>query len=424
MVIVLPSMYRIFIFFYLLSMRLAALWIPKARLWLSGRKGLLAEIREQLQEERRPVVWFHCASLGEFEQGRPLIQGVRQNHPGVCILLTFFSPSGYEACKQYEGADHIFYLPMDTPRNARQFIQYTSPVLAVFVKYEFWHYYLYYLKERQIPTLLVSGVFRKDQPFFRWYGGFWRNMLGAFSHLFVQDSHSYALLESLGLQDRATVSGDTRFDRVLEILEQGLKIPAAAAFAAGCKELIVAGSTWNEDEKELAHFIRSHPAIRFIIAPHELSRDHLNDIRSSFPSQMLYSEYVLIYHEKPADFQCLIIDNIGLLSRLYQYGSVTYVGGGFGGDGVHNVLEAAVWSKPVVFGPEYSKYREASELVEAGGGFSASNTLDLEECFNELLGDQEALDQAGRSAGSYIHSKAGATQKVIRYIQEKRLLTN
>ena len=220
------------------------------------------------------------------------------------------------------------------------------------------------------------------------------------------------------------MSGDTRFDRVLEILEQGLKIPAAAAFAAGCKELIVAGSTWNEDEKELAHFIRSHPAIRFIIAPHELSRDHLNDIRSSFPSQMLYSEYVLIYHEKPADFQCLIIDNIGLLSRLYQYGSVTYVGGGFGGDGVHNVLEAAVWSKPVVFGPEYSKYREASELVEAGGGFSASNTLDLEECFNELLGDQEALDQAGRSAGSYIHSKAGATQKVIRYIQEKRLLTN
>jgi 3-deoxy-D-manno-octulosonic-acid transferase len=418
-------MYRISIFLYLYAIRLASLWNPKARLWVLGRKEGIAEARRRFRDEQRTVVWFHCASLGEFEQGRPLIEQLRRRHPRICVLLTFFSPSGYEACKNYGGADHILYLPLDTPRNARCFIDACAPALAVFVKYEFWHYYLETLKTRHIPTLLVSAVFRENQPFFRWYGRFWRNMLGAFTQFFVQDTTSLDLLKGLGLGEKAIFSGDTRFDRVLEITEDGdgREILPAAAFSAG-GPLVVAGSTWSEDEKELAHFVRSHPEVRFILAPHEISKEHLREIRQRFPDHILYSEYAGVYAEKRVPAQCLIIDNIGMLSRLYQYATITYVGGGFGGDGVHNVLEAAVWGKPVVFGPVYDKYREATELVEAGGGLTASNTLELEKCFDRLLKDGADLEQAGRSARAYVENKTGATRRILEYIQEKRLLTN
>lgn len=428
-------MYRIFIFLYLFAIRLAALWNPKARTWLLGRKDGIPQLRRSLGSEQRTVVWFHCASLGEFEQGRPLIEQLRLRYPGVYILLTFFSPSGYEACKNYAGADHIAYLPMDTPGNARSFLDACSPSLAIFVKYEFWHYYLEALKTRQIPTLLVSAVFRDDQPFFRWYGRFWRNMLGSFSKIFVQDNRSLDLLKGLKLGDKAVFSGDTRFDRVLEITEDGARreIPPAAAFAAG-HTLIVAGSTWSEDEKELAHFVRAHPDVRFIIAPHEIGKEHLKEIRQRFPDHILYSEYEKTYlgtgatgassAERPRQAQCLIIDNIGLLSRLYQYGAITYVGGGFGGDGVHNVLEAAVWGKPVVYGPIYDKYREATELLESGGGLTASNTLELEHTFGRLLKDPGAREQAGNAARIYVERKTGATRCILEYIHEKRLLTS
>jgi 3-deoxy-D-manno-octulosonic-acid transferase len=446
-------MYRIFIFLYLCAIRLAALWNPKARLWVLGRKDWIAETSRHFKDEQRTVVWFHCASLGEFEQGRPLIEQLRQRYPGIYILLTFYSPSGYEACKDYQGADHISYLPIDTPANARRFIDICAPSLVVFVKYEFWHHYLEALKTRQIPTLLVSAVFRDNQPFFRWYGRFWRNMLGAFSQFFVQDNRSLDLLEGLGLGGKSIFSGDTRFDRVLEITEDraGRAIPPAAAFADG-GPLIVAGSTWSEDEKELAHFVRTHPGVRFILAPHEISKEHLREIRQRFPDHVLYSEYSRTYAEKTTRVsetatqatetanqttetinlatktttppQCLIIDNIGMLSRLYQYATITYVGGGFGGDGVHNVLEAAVWGKPVVFGPIYDKYREAIELLESGGGLTASSTLELEKNFDQLLKDKDSLERAGRAARAYVENKTGATRRILDYIQEKRLLTN
>jgi 3-deoxy-D-manno-octulosonic-acid transferase len=405
-------MYRAFIFLYPLFIRFASLWNPKAARWIKGRKGLPAALEEVFRDQIKPVVWFHCASLGEFEQGRPLIEGIRNAYPGTFILLTFFSPSGLEAAKDYSGADHICYLPMDGPHSAAHFIKTVKPVLAIFIKYEFWHYYLDQLRRGQIPTLLVSAVFREEQPFFRWYGGFWKKMLDAFTCIFVQDRASLTLLKDLG--QRVQLSGDTRFDRVLEI---GGTLPVAAAFAEGWT-VIVAGSTWDEDEKELAHFVRLHPNIRFIVAPHEISKDHIRSIQHSFPESIVYSEYT------GQHARCLIIDNIGMLSRLYQYASIAYVGGGFGGDGVHNVLEAAVWGKPVVFGPIYDKYREATELIAAGGGFTAENTLDLERCFRRLLDEPATLTQAGKSAGAYVRERAGATGRILAYIQEKRLLTS
>ncbi|TDW95795.1 3-deoxy-D-manno-octulosonic acid transferase [Dinghuibacter silviterrae] len=440
-------MYRTFIFLYPLFVRLASLWNPKARGWVRGRKGLLEDLESRFRGENRPVAWFHCASLGEFEQGRPLIEGLRKTHPGVCILLTFFSPSGLEISKKYTGADVICYLPMDGPRNARAFLQAVKPAIAVFVKYEFWHFYLSALRRTGVPTLLASAVFRADQPFFRWYGGFWRKMLGCFTRIFVQDQVSLELLAGLGLTDRIQWSGDTRFDRVLELtgaalpalagaasphdLAGGATLPAtaaphapaaarpldpalapAAAFS-GDGPVIVAGSTWDEDEKELVHFARTHPHIRFILAPHEISKEHIRAIQHAFPESVPYSTYTPGTHAR-----CLIIDNIGMLSRLYQLGTITFVGGGFGGDGVHNVLEAAVWGKPVVFGPIFDKYREATELIEAGGGFTVDNALALESCFRQLLDHPDTLAAAGQAARAYVEREAGATGRILSYIQE------
>ncbi len=413
-------MYRIFISLYPLFIRLAALWNPKAAKWVSGRKGLLEKIQGKLEQESRPIVWVHCSSLGEFEQGRPIIEQLKLRFPGICLVLTFFSPSGYETSQNYKGADHIFYLPSDSITHARQFLDLVHPTLTIFVKYDFWPNYLKQLKRSGIPTLLVSAAFRSGQPFFRWYGGFWRSMLETFSQVFVQDNDSKKLLETIGIRDKVVVSGDTRFDRVLEIIKNDTPIPEAADFALG-KPVIVAGSTWNEDEKELAHFIRVHPDIHFIIAPHEISKDHIREIRQLFPDCVLYSAYS---EETGAKSRCLIIDNIGMLSRLYQYGTIAYVGGGFAGDGVHNVLEPAAWGKPVVYGPIFDKYREAVELITVGGGFTATNTLDLEKCFNQLLDEPSRITAAGKAAGDYVREKAGATSRIVNYIQEKRLLTN
>lgn len=421
-------MYRIFTFLYPLFVRLAAPWNPKARSWLQGRKGLMENVKAAFRSENRAVVWFHCASLGEFEQGRPLIEGLRRRQPNVCVLLTFFSPSGLEASRGYAHADHVFYLPMDSPRNARLFIDAVRPTLAVFIKYEFWLYYLSGLQRRGVPTLLASAVFRADQPFFRWYGAFWRRMLRTYTAIFVQDKSSLKLIS--GLATAVFLSGDTRFDRVLE-LAPSLPVvtpfppesPLAplfakvTAFAAG-SPVIVAGSTWDEDEKELAHFVRTHPNIHFIIAPHELSKDHIHAIQSAFPESVPLSAWKQGRHAR-----CLIIDNIGMLSRLYQLGTITYVGGGFGGDGVHNVLEPAVWGKPVVFGPIFDKYREASELIQAGGAFSADNTLSLEQCFRRLLDDASVRAAAGQAARTYVERQAGATKKILEYIDTQRLLT-
>lgn len=415
-------------------------WNRKAKLWLEGRKGLIGRMGEALggvagrnaggaaAGAGSPVVWMHCSSLGEFEQGRPVLEALRRDAPHCRIVLTFFSPSGYESKKDYSGADHIFYLPLDSPGNARQFVELVNPDLVLWVKYDYWYYFLSELKKRGIPTLLISGIFRPDQPFFHWYGRLHRYMLECFTHLFVQTEASKMLLGRLRLTEQVSVSGDTRFDRVIEIAAGGGSLPVIEAFC-GDRPVIVAGSTWEEDEEELDHYANTHPELRFIIAPHEIGEDRLREVEGLFRHSVRYS--TLMREEAPKggvagwpEPNVLIIDNIGLLSRLYRYATITYVGGGFGDDGVHNVLEAAVYGKPVVFGPVIEKYIEAVELTESGGGLIIDSAIEAEKVFNRLLQNPEECGETGEASRNYVHSRKGATSRIIQYIQEKRLLTS
>jgi 3-deoxy-D-manno-octulosonic-acid transferase len=407
--------YNIFLLVYNVVIRVVALWNPKARLWLRGRKGGVSGLGPNPK-----LIWMHCASLGEFEQGRPLLEMIRKQYPDTRILLTFFSPSGYEVRKNYSGADHVAYLPMDSKKAAREFLDTVQPSLVLWVKYEYWYYFLLELKKRSIPTLLVSGIFRDDQPFFKWYGRLHRYMLESFSHFFVQTTDSKALLEKIGFAKNVTVSGDTRFDRVIEIAERFTAIPLVESFC-GTHPVIVAGSTWTEDEEELDHYANTNQHIRFIIAPHEVHEEHIKQIERLFKNTVRYSR--LETAGNAADKNVLIIDNVGMLSKLYKYATITYVGGGFGDDGVHNVLEAAVYGKPVVFGPEYDKYVEAEDLVDAGGGFPIENALELEQKLNSLLTDLVQYEASCAAARNYVYSKKGATESILQYVQEKRLLT-
>ena len=462
--------------FYKIGIRLVAPWNRKAKAWLEGRKGIFDRIRASFAEAcataeaeggtrpaagagaaaaaggagaaaggGKPVIWMHCSSLGEFEQGRPVIEGLRRQAPDARIVLTFFSPSGYTAKKDYTGADHIFYLPLDSPGNARQFIDLVRPTLVLWVKYDYWYYFLVELKKRNIPVLLVSGVFRADQPFFKWYGRLHRYMLECFTHLFVQTELSLTLLKKRRLSERVTVSGDTRFDRVIEIAEEGAPLPLIEAFC-GARPVIVAGSTWEEDEEELDHYANTHPEICFIVAPHEITETRLGEVERLFRHCVRYSVWAagrqgaggkagagqagrqgaglvtkvgLAAWPEP---NVLIIDNIGMLSRLYRYATITYVGGGFGDDGVHNVLEAAVYGKPVVFGPVIEKYIEAVELTESGGGIVIDSALEAEKVFDRLLHDRRECQEAGEASLTYVHSKKGATGQIIRYIMEQKML--
>lgn len=339
------------------------------------------------------------------------------------IILTFFSPSGYEVMKDYKGADHVFYLPMDSPANARRFLNTINPSLVLWVKYEYWFYYLKELKRRNIPTVLVSGIFRGNQPFFKWYGGIWRKMLGSFTYFFVQNEESKELLEAIGFTNNVSVNGDTRFDRVLEIANTFEPVPLIAEFC-GNSTVVVAGSTWEEDEIELLHFVKAHPEIKFIIAPHEIGAENLEDVKKEFPNSIFYSALQETTNDKPQTANVLIIDNIGILSRLYRYATICYVGGGFGDDGVHNVLEAAVYGKPVVFGPVYDKFDEATGLINAEGGVSINGPLKLEGVLNTLLNDETERKRRGEASKNYVLANAGASKKIIRFIQEKRLLTS
>ncbi len=333
--------------------------------------------------------------------------------------MTFFSPSGYEVRKDYAKADWIFYLPMDSYLHAKKFYDIVQPSLVVFVKYEFWFYYLNEAKRRNIPLLLVSGIFREDQPFFKWYGSFHKKMLKCFTYLFVQNETSAVLLNSIGFQNNVTVCGDTRFDRVIDIAEKFKPISSIENFI-GNHPVIVAGSTWTEDDEELDHFANTHPEIKFIIAPHVIEEERIQECLTLYKNSVLYSQ---ISNYKSQIHNVLIIDNIGMLSSLYKYATICYVGGGFGDDGVHNVLEAAVYNKPVVFGDEYDKYFEASELIDTGGAFDIENALEAEKIFTELLKEGEAYKQASINAGNYVKSKSGATEKIMNYLYEKRLLT-
>jgi 3-deoxy-D-manno-octulosonic-acid transferase len=415
--------YNIFLSLYSIAIRIASLWNPKAKKWLAGRKDVFASLNSRLPTIDSQLIWMHCASLGEFEQGRPLLEELRINNSALKIVLSFFSPSGYEVMKDYTGADHIFYLPMDSPANARNLINTLKPSLVLWVKYEYWFYYLDELKRRNIPVILVSGIFRKGQPFFKWYGGIWRKMLGCFTHYFVQNETSKELLGIIGIDQRVTVTGDTRFDRVIEIARNFEPVSFIDAFCNNCK-VIVAGSTWEEDEVELLHFVKAHPGIKFLIAPHETDKENIADVKKEFPNAICYSELGSPTMGDGPYTNVLVIDNIGMLSRLYKYATIAYVGGGFGVDGVHNVLEAAVYGIPVVFGPVYEKFDEATGLLEAGGGVSISGLLGLETVLNELLNDEAVGIKKGEAAKDFVYSNAGASAKIIRFIQENRLLTS
>lgn len=373
------------------------------------------------------LIWMHCASLGEFEQGRPVLESLKQQYPHITIVLTFFSASGYEVMKNYQGADRIYYLPMDSFSNAKRLVDALNPTLVLWVKYEFWYHYLHELKNRNIPVLLISGIFWSKHSFFKWYGKIWRQMLLCFTHLFVQNETSKDLLATIGFREKVSVTGDTRFDRVVQIAEQFEPLPLIEQFC-GDSRILVAGSTWEDDEAELTHYVKANPQIKFIIAPHEVGAENLKDVKKEFPDSIFYSAFINSQDQainEPAKIpHVLIIDNVGMLSRLYQYADVTYVGGGFGADGVHNVLEAAVYGKPVIYGPEYEKYSEAIGLVECGGGLVIENALELESTLNNLWDDEKLLAKAGTASKNYVYGNKGASEKISQFIQEKRLLTS
>lgn len=406
--------YTIFLKVYPVVIRIAALWNDKAKLWIKGRKNFPV-----FNSPESETIWMHCASLGEFEQGRPLLEKIRKEFPRYTIVITFFSPSGYEIEKNFTGADHIFYLPIDSASNAKRFIQLINPALVLWVKYEYWYHYLFELKNKNIPTLLISGAFRKDQPFFKWYGNFWNEMLDCFTYYFVQNSNSKILLATINIKN-VTVSGDTRFDRVISIAENFDDVPLIKEFC-GSSKVIVAGSTWEDDEAELIHYARTNTDIKFIIAPHEVDKENLADVKKEFKNSLFYSELNDLTIQNT---NIIIIDNVGMLSRLYKYAGITYVGGGFGDDGLHNILEAAVYGKPVIFGPVFEKNFEAEELISCGGAITIENALELEKVLNNLLNNPVELKKRSEAAKNYVYKNAGATKKIMEYIQENRLLTN
>lgn len=413
--------YNIFLVFLSFGLKLASLFNPKAKKWVVGRKDVFKRLSDTIPPGSQ-VVWMHCASLGEFEQGRPLFEKLKERYPGHKFLLTFFSPSGYEIRKNYSGADWVFYLPLDSKANAKRFLDIVNPSLVIFVKYEYWYYYLKTTSERQIPLILISALFRNNSVFFKWYGSLQRRMLGYFDKIFVQNETSRELLSKINLSDKVVVTGDTRFDRVIEIAENATSIALIEQFIGNHKALI-AGSTWPADEDVLKETFSSinNPSIKLILAPHEVHKDHIAAIQKSFTQAILYSE--LTIDKNRDEYNVLIIDNIGMLSRLYRYAFITYIGGGFG-KGIHNTLEAAVYGRPVIFGPVYHKFQEAKDLMETGGGFSIKSSVELTEVVTRLIKDEKVWIKSCQGSGNYVLSQRGATEKIVSFIQENRLLTN
>jgi 3-deoxy-D-manno-octulosonic-acid transferase len=417
--------YTTFLFLYYAALQLAALWNPKAKKWLDGRKNNLAEIANKLQGVNEKIIWMHCASLGEFEQGKPLLEQLKMQNENHKIVLTFFSPSGYEAAKNYTAADYIFYLPMDNYFAAKKFIDAVNPSLVLWVKYEYWYYYLKELKKRNIPVLLISGIFRSSQPFFKWYGGIWKEMLTYFNHFFVQNEASKKLLGSIGITKNITISGDTRFDRVIEVAQQQADLKIITAFCADAK-VMVAGSTWEDDEAILAAYAdETHHELKLIIVPHELDAAHIDSVKKIFKQSVCYTAIEKDPSLLQAITTCkvLIVDTIGLLSRLYSYGYINYIGGGFTNDGIHNILEAAVWGKPIIIGENYEKYFEAIDLIECGAAETISDTNQLKEVIATWLNNTDIYNKSSTEAKNYVYNNKGATKKIMEYIQVNRLLT-
>ena len=463
-------MYNIIIYIYLFGIAIASLFNKKVKKLWQGERQALSILRSKVKPDDK-YVWFHAASLGEFEQGRPIMERLRKEHPEYKILLTFFSPSGYEVRKNYEGADIICYLPIDTPFNARRFLRTVRPVMAFFIKYEFWYNYLHILKHRGIPTYSVSSIFRDGQIFFRWYGKQYGKVLKCFTHFFVQNEKSRELLASIGITN-VSISGDTRFDRVLEIKELAKKLEIVEAFvdsfrSAGVQEcrsadntssasnsstessnlstcqlvnsfteetnsstetsnlstrqlvnsstnttqkVFVAGSSWQPDEEIFIKYFNEHPDWKLIIAPHVIGESHLQQIMKQLDMPVV--RYTQTTPEEARNARCLIIDCFGLLSSIYNYGTVSYVGGGFG-VGIHNVLEAAVWNIPVIFGPNNERFAEAQALKANGGGIEITDYDSFATVMDGFIADEASLQKAGEAAGDYVKQNAGATDVVV-----------
>ncbi|GAB3163854.1 glycosyltransferase N-terminal domain-containing protein [Telluribacter humicola] len=401
-------------------MHIVAWFHPKARLWVQGRKGLLQRLADDLPVRigQQPVVWFHAASLGEFEQGRPVIEAFREQYPQYFILLTFFSPSGYEVRKNYALADYICYLPVDTPQNARRFVEITKPKFAFFIKYEFWYNYLRELRRKEVNILSFSAIFRPQQLFFKSYGNFYRDILRYFDHILVQNGESEALLRSIGLQ-QVTLAGDTRFDRVKQIAEAARELPEIAAFVKDSPCLVV-GSAWDADMQVLIPFLNSvQVPLKVIIAPHEIHNEEIERWRQQLTQPSLrYSAYVSDGGVAPEHTQCLFIDNVGMLSSLYRYGHLAYVGGAFG-TGLHNILEAATFGMPVFFGNrKYQKFQEAVDLIGMGGAQPVQNTEELRQYMQPLLQDYTLRQQKGETCRQYVLARTGATSQVMSEVEQ------
>ena len=405
-------LYTFFVYAYGRALSLAALFNHKAALWIEGRKNIFSKIEEVLKPNEKRI-WFHCASLGEFEQGRPLIEKIKKEKPEFKIFVTFFSPSGYEIRKNYPFADYIFYLPADTPSNTKRFLNLVKPEMVVFVKYEFWFNYFRQIKLMEIPLYLISGVFRKDQHFFKSWGGWFRNQLKSINYFFLQDEKSAQLLESIGFENQ-TVSGDTRFDRVSEILIEKGELPIIEKFKSGQK-LLCAGSSWPPDEEIILNYFQGKPELKLIIAPHDISKKHIEEIQSKF------SAFKIAIYSQSGDAkeihncQILIIDSIGLLNKIYRYAEIAYIGGGFG-VGIHNLLEPAVYGIPVLYGPNHKHFREALEMANGNGGFPIENKNDFKEIVNKLVTDKNFYETNAHAAGNYISSNTGATRMIFERI--------
>lgn len=420
-------LYDLGINLYRLLLHILAPFHAKARLWVQGRKNIFAKLQQALPQGSgcRPI-WFHFASLGEYEQGRSVMEAIRARYPQEKILVTFFSPSGYEIRKNSPLADYVFYLPSDTSRHARKFLDIVQPKVVVFTKYEYWYHYFKAIRQREIPLLQISAIFREEQIFFKWYGGFFRNILKQVSFFFAQNSDSVLWLRAIHLRC-VGLAGDTRFDRVAELPKQQRPIPAVEAFLGtapdheqAARPILVAGSTWPADERLLAELLTQQTQWKLILAPHEIHENHLQEIRERFPEALFFSKFESYSPAQISQARVLVIDNIGMLSSLYGYGQLAYIGGGFG-VGIHNTLEAATYGMPVLFGPNYARFQEAVDLIELGAGFSVSKASELQSIVT-ALSEPSKQQQAGQAAAKYVQEKAGATQIIMKYLATERLL--
>lgn len=412
-----PVLYDLGTGAYHAAVRIAALWNPKAKAWVRLRKGQWKRL-EAAAPKLQGCLWMHCASVGEFEQGRPVLEMIKQERPELPVLLTFFSPSGYEARKDFPLATHVDLLPPDGKRNAERLLRLVNPRAAVFVKYEFWYHHLQVLREKNVPTFLISALFRKEQPFFRWYGGAWRRMLGAFRLIFTQDEASRKLVAPLA-QGRAAVGGDTRFDRVWAIRSQGEELATAKAWA-GNGSVLVCGSTWPPDEQRLAEALEAmgKEAPKCLLVPHELHETQMQQAEQRFPKPLArWSELENSATDNVSNtlgregHGTLLVDRMGLLARLYRYGQVAYVGGGFT-DGIHSILEAAAWGLPVLFGPKHRKFPEAEGLIRAGAALEVGEAADIRKALQHWLNDPAALKAASEAATRFVQERTGGARKV------------